>query len=176
MKRASLYKLEDAVTYVGKILHDFAGLDPSQGILNNVTIRIEFQISQDSWKLMCPAGDITEKYKLQIVDCKLHCAVASCTDATWSAITRQLENNDATYHFRRVEIVGHPIAKASKTFMSDSLFPQNVLPSKIIIGNCIFCFLLLYFKLANIKYTFNHYSFSIFQHFWKQIDFLAVTH
>jgi hypothetical protein len=138
---------DDSVLFVGKFASD---LDSNQaGILNGVSCRIEFQLAQSAFFLMAEAGlDI----KFEVEEMTLSIPTAVLSSDVFLKIERNLKSKDAVINFRRREVLPQTIPQNTIVWHSDTLFPLNNLPCRIVLG-----FLSTSARLGNLQQ--NPYEF-----------------
>ena len=100
------------------------GTDLTQPIINGIDVRIEMVLQKAKFFLM--TGE-DEEYQYRIDDIKLMVPIKTLTLPVMERIEQRLKTTDIIQAFRRVEITPFTIHKDTKNFLSEQLFPSQLL-------------------------------------------------
>ncbi len=144
---------KNGATFMGRLMHDLIACET--GLPPNTKVRIDLDLSNNAFFVMCPKTD-TEEYKFKITNICLFVPVAQLSMPIYqeinSILTRKNEPKSIVIHYRRIEVRPISITKDKENFYSESLFPDSDLPCKIVL-----CFVDASSK--NGKYSSNPFEF-----------------
>lgn len=99
-------------------------------LISGVAVRIEFTVTDRKFFLMSSDPDA----RFEITDCEIHCPVAELTDVMALRTQSHLKASSALMNFRRRTVTPFIIPSNSMHYITETLFPPNVLPCRIVLG------------------------------------------
>lgn len=100
-------------------------------------IRIELEKAKSDFVILKAKTD-TDKYQLKLTSLCLNIPIGQASSQVYNELNHLLTKGNPpkplSFHYRKIEVRAIPITKGSNTFLTDNIFPDNVLPSRIVLA------------------------------------------